>query len=60
MNFEELIDVTIGERIKDFRIQSNMTQEQFCDNYYTKMSIDKYALSMLENGIKDNKKTLTF
>ena len=60
MNFEELIDVTIGERIKDFRIQSNMTQEQFCDNYYTKMSIDKYALSMLENGIKDNKKNPHF
>lgn len=60
MNFVELVDVTIGRRIKKFRIQSGMTQEAFCEKYSTKISIDKSKLSMLENGVKDNKKIPTF
>lgn len=60
MNFVELVDVTIGRRIKKFRIQSGMTQESFCEKYSTKISIDKSKLSMLENGVKDNKKNPNF
>ena len=60
MNFVELVDVTIGRRIKKFRIQSGMTQEAFCEKYSTKISIDKSKLSMLENGVKDNKKNPNF
>lgn len=60
MNFEKMNDRIIGMRIKRFRGSLELTQEKFCDEYETKISIDKYRLSALENGKRDKRKNPHF
>ena len=56
MNFEKMNDKIIGERVKIFRKSQKRTQEDFCDAFEHKVSIDKFRLSAIENGKRDKRK----
>ncbi|WP_042752812.1 helix-turn-helix domain-containing protein [Staphylococcus warneri] len=60
MNLERMMDTMIGDRIKKFRKSQGLTQEDFCERYENKVSIDKYRLSALENGRREKIKTRIF
>ncbi|MFQ6174039.1 helix-turn-helix domain-containing protein [Streptococcus anginosus] len=60
MDFEKMNDLIIAERLLNVRQNLNMTQEQFCEYFDNKVSIDKYRLSNLENGKRSKKKTPHF
>lgn len=60
MNFEKMIDSLLAEKIKKTRKSMKMTQEQFCERYDAKVSIDKFRLSSLENGKRNKKKNPYF
>ncbi|HHJ9437111.1 TPA: helix-turn-helix domain-containing protein, partial [Streptococcus pyogenes] len=60
MNFEKMIDGILAEKIKNARKSMKMTQEQFCEEFELKVSIDKFRLSSLENGKRNKKKNPHF
>lgn len=60
MDFEKMNDLIIAERLLNVRQNLNMTQEQFCEYFDNKVSIDKYRLSNLENGKRSKKKNPHF
>ena len=60
MNLERMMDTMIGDRIKKFRKSQGLTQEDFCERYENKVSIDKYRLSALENGRREINKNPHF
>ena len=60
MDFEKMIDGILAEKIKKTRKSLKMTQEQFCETFDAKVSIDKYRLSNLENGRRNKKKNPHF
>lgn len=60
MNFEKMIDGILAEKIKTARKSMKMTQEQFCEKFDVKVSIDKFRLSSLENGRRNKKKNPHF
>lgn len=60
MNFEKMIDYRIGRKIKKYRKELELTQEQFCDKFELEISIDKFRLSSLENGRRHKKKNPHF
>lgn len=60
MNFEKMIDAILARKIKKARKSKELTQEQFCERYDTRISIDKFRLSNLENGKRTKKKNPHF
>lgn len=60
MNFEKMIDAILARKIKKARKSMKLTQEQFCERYDAKISIDKFRLSNLENGKRTKKKNPHF
>ena len=60
MDFERMNDAIIAERILNIRKSLNFTQEEFCERFEEKVSIDKFRLSALENGKRSKKKNPHF
>ncbi len=60
MNFEKMNDLIISERILNARKSRKLTQEDFCDEFSEKVSLDKFRLSNLENGKRNKKKNPHF
>lgn len=60
MNFEKMIDAVLAGKIKKARKSMELTQEQFCQKYSLKISIDTFRLSRLENGKRHKKKNPHF
>lgn len=52
MDFERMNDAIIAERILNIRKSLNFTQEEFCERFEEKVSIDKFRLSALERKKK--------
>lgn len=60
MDLEKMMDVIVGDKIKRYRKSQNLTQEAFCEQYINEVSIDKYRLSALENGRRNENKNPNF
>lgn len=46
----------IGDKIRKLRKTLGLTQDMFCEKYEKKVSIDRYRLSVIENGRREKNK----